>query len=63
VPSVYEARARLAATKRHHPNADTTALEEDLRAANAEAYLQRVIDEAGMLTPEQFERLRALLTP
>lgn len=61
--SVTEARARLAATKRHHPEADTRTLEDELMAANFEAFLRRVIERRGKLTPEQAERLRALLTP
>jgi hypothetical protein len=60
MPSVHEARARLAATKRHHPDADTTVLESELAAANAEVFLRRIVKR---LTPEQADRLRALLTP
>jgi hypothetical protein len=56
-----DARARLAAHVRHHPDADRSDLERDLAAANLEAYIRRVVDQAPPLTSGQLERLRALL--
>ncbi len=55
------ARARLAATRRHHPDADTSLLERDLRAARAEAYIKRLVDGAPPLTPDQRDQLALLL--
>lgn len=55
------ARARLAATRRHHPTADLTAERQALRVARAEEYVRRLIDEAPPLTVEQRERLAVLL--
>ncbi len=55
------ARARLAATRRHHPDADTSLLERDLRAARAEDYIKRVVDAAPPLTAAQRERIALAL--
>ncbi len=55
------ARARLAATRRHHPDADTSNLERDLRVARAEDYIKRLIDDAPPPTPEQRAQLALLL--
>ncbi len=50
-------RARLAAAKRHHPEADTSEIARDLKAARAEDYIRKLVDEAPPLTPEQRDRL------
>jgi hypothetical protein len=57
----HQARSRVAHAKRYHPDADHTDLERDLAAANLEAYIRRVVDQAPPLTSGQIERLRALL--
>jgi uncharacterized membrane protein len=54
-------RARLAATRRHHPDADTTDLRRDLRAARAEDYIKKLVDVAPQLSPEQRAKLAVLL--
>lgn len=54
-------RARLAATQRHHPHADTTELRRDLKAARLEDYIARTVDSAPPLSPEQRDRLALLL--
>jgi hypothetical protein len=51
-------RARIAATRRHHPHADTSELERDLRAAQLEDHVRRVVD---ALTAAQRDRLAQLL--
>lgn len=56
-------RARLAATLRHHPDADTTEIRRDLRAAKLADYIRKVVDEAPPLTDAQRERLAAILSP
>ncbi|MEU8312908.1 hypothetical protein [Micromonospora sp. NPDC049033] len=55
-------RARLAATTRHHPDADVTELRTELRAATAERYIRRLVRQAPPLTPEQRARLAGILT-
>jgi hypothetical protein len=55
--------ARLAAVERHHPDADTSELRRQLRAARAEDYIRRLIDSAPPLTDEQRARLATLLHP
>ncbi|MDP9397340.1 MAG: hypothetical protein M3P96_05725 [Actinomycetota bacterium] len=54
-------RARLAAKKKHDPNADVEDIRRDLRAARAEDYIRRVVDAAPPLTLEQRDRLATLL--
>jgi len=61
--SVFEARARLAAHKRHHPDADHSALERDLAAARVEEAARRVAADLPPLTAEQRARIGALLAP
>jgi hypothetical protein len=56
-------RARLAATERHHPDADTAELRRDLRAARAEDYIRRLIESAPPLTAAQRDQLATLLRP
>jgi F0F1-type ATP synthase delta subunit len=53
----------MGAKKRHHPDADLTEDLRDLRAARLEEQIARVVSAAPPLTPEQLERLRALLAP
>lgn len=56
-------RARIAASKRHHPEADTTVLERDHRAARAEEYVRKLVDGAPALTDAQRNQLALLLRP
>lgn len=57
------ARARLAAAKRHHPDADHTPLERDLALARVEAAAQKVADALPPLTAEQRAKIASLLAP
>ena len=52
---------QLAAIERHHPDADTTDLRRDLRAAGAEEYVRGLVDGFPPLTAEQRARLAVLL--
>lgn len=54
-------RARIAAIKRHHPDADTTDAERELKAADAEEYIRGLVETFPPLTGEQKARLAALL--
>ncbi len=54
-------RARLAALTRHHPDADHGAARRDLRAAQLEEHIRRVVDACPKLTSEQRDRLALLL--
>lgn len=56
-------RARLAAISRHRPLDDATDVRGELKTANVEAYIQRVLSEAPPLTESQRARLAALLLP
>ncbi len=56
-------RGTLAATVRHHPDADTTELRSELAAARIAAYVEKVVAEAPPLTADQRARLAALLNP
>ncbi|MEQ7124720.1 hypothetical protein ABN034_09355 [Actinopolymorpha sp. B11F2] len=60
---VRTAKSRLAAARRWHPNADTTDLDRDLKFANAEDYIRRLVDTAPPLTADQRDRLAVLLRP
>jgi hypothetical protein len=61
-PAVARARARLAASVRHHhPDPVRAAAERDLIEARLAATIQRVVDHAPALTAEAAERLAALL--
>lgn len=55
------ARAKLAAATRHHPDEDHTNLQRELAAAKLESYVARIVAEAPPLTPEQLDRVSALL--
>lgn len=52
---------KIAATKRFYPDADTTELERDLKAATLEDHITRLVDSAPPLTDKQRERLARLL--
>ncbi len=54
-------RARLAALTRHYPDADHAATRRDLRAAQLEEHIRRVVDAAPPLTNEQRDRLALLV--
>ena len=58
--SVTNARARIAALTRHHPD-DLDAARRDLAAANIESYIRRTVDAAPALTDDQRDRLAVLL--
>jgi hypothetical protein len=62
-PARTTARARVSALKRHHPEggAAIDAAVRDLRAMTLEEHIREVVDQAPGLTPEQAERLAALL--
>jgi hypothetical protein len=64
-PEVGRCRARLAGYKRHHPDADHTELELDLREANVRAYILEAVDPNGWppLRPETRAELAQLLAP
>ena len=63
MPTMYEARARLSALKRHRTPDDPsiTAARIDLREAKLAEAIKRVVDEAPPLTVEQRSRLAVLL--
>jgi len=55
-------RARVAALQRHHPNAPETAeLRKQFKAQRLADHIQRVVDSAPQLSPEQRDRLALLL--
>ena len=60
---VLSRRGELAAHKRHHPNADDSQLRQALKAACAEDYTRKLVDDAPPLTAEQRDRLAVLLRP
>jgi hypothetical protein len=60
-PKVRTISGRLAAVERHHPDADTSELRRDLRAARAEEYVRALVDGFPPLTSEQRTRLALLL--
>lgn len=62
-PDAAKLRASIAGKKRHHPDADVTEEQRALKALTLEEYVQRVISTAPVPTPEQLDRLRALLPP
>lgn len=51
---------RLASSRRHHPDRDTTTLERDLAAARIAAYAEKVLADAPPLTPAQVDRLATI---
>ncbi|MFF1714807.1 hypothetical protein [Streptomyces sp. NPDC058268] len=56
-------RARKAAEKRHHPDADTTDLDRELATLTLAAYIKRVVESAPPLNDDQRARLAMLLNP
>lgn len=56
-------RGRIAGRKSQNPDADVSDDLRDLRAIRLEEQIQRVVNAAPPPTPEQLERLRALLAP
>ncbi len=63
-PVERSARARVAALKRHHPHDPETAqAAAAFKADRLAEYIQRTVDEAPTLSPEQKNRLALLLRP
>lgn len=62
-PAVRSAASRLAVTQRWHPEQDPGELQRDLRAAQLEEHVRRVVAAAPPLTDEQRSRLSTLLSP
>ncbi|MFE0133798.1 hypothetical protein ACFWY6_19860 [Streptomyces sp. NPDC059037] len=62
-PEVAHLRAKIAATRRHHPDADTVELDRELKALTTAEYIDRVVSGWPPLTSGQIARLRALLRP
>jgi hypothetical protein len=62
-PAVRALACTIAATERHHPNADTSELRRDLRAASLAEHIRKVVDSAPPLSDQQRARLAALLHP
>ena len=62
-PARTTARARVSAMKRHHPDggAAVDAAVRDLRAMSLEEHIREVVDQEPGLSPEQADRLAALL--
>lgn len=56
-------RSEIAHAKRVDPNADVTELRRRLKAERLEDHIRRTVDAAPPLTPEQRERIAALLQP
>ena len=54
-------RAKLAHELRRDPAADVTDLRQQLKAERLEEYIRRTVSAAPPLSPEQCERLAALL--
>jgi hypothetical protein len=55
-------RARVAALSRHRPSAaETVALAQEFKAERLADHIRRIVDQAPALTPEQRDRLAALL--
>ena len=60
-PAVRSITSKIGATQRHHPDADTSDLRRDLRAAHLEAHVREVVDGFPPLTADQRGRLALLL--
>ncbi|MBB2894576.1 hypothetical protein [Flexivirga oryzae] len=56
-----QTRSQIAHAKRRDPNADVTELRRQLRAERLAEHIERVVNEAPPLTPEQRDRLAVLL--
>ena len=59
--SIAQAKSRVGVAVRTKNTAAETAARRDLAAAKLEAYVQRVVEEAPPLTPEQLSRIGAML--
>ena len=56
-------RAQIAATNRHHPEADVSELVTELRTVTAAEYIRKLVDSAPPLSEDQRARLATLLAP
>lgn len=61
--AVQEISGKLGAVRRWSPDADTTEIERNLKAASADDYIRRLVDSAPPLSDMQRARLAALLLP
>ncbi|WP_406306236.1 hypothetical protein OHA61_33945 [Streptomyces sp. NBC_00885] len=52
---------RIAITKRNDPDADLTELQRELKTVRLADHIRAAVETAPLPTPEQLERLRALL--
>lgn len=62
-PESAKVRARIAGRKSQNPDADVTEEKRELQILTLEERIRRAVESAPPLTPEQIERLRALLPP
>jgi hypothetical protein len=60
-PAVASANARRMAIKRHHPNADTSELDREIKEHKLADYIRELADTFPPLRPEQRDRLALLL--
>ncbi|WP_031479815.1 hypothetical protein [Streptomyces bicolor] len=67
-PEAARIRAKIAAIRRHRPEADTTALERELKAATLAAHVERAVDDpvqlaqAARIVRAALDRRRLALT-
>lgn len=61
LPSPQSVTCRIAATLRHHPDADVTDLRRELHAAKIEKYVTELAEKFPPLTEAQRERLALLI--
>jgi len=61
MPSPQSVTGRIAATLRHHPDADVTDLRRELHAAKIEKYVTELAKKFPPLTEAQRERLARLI--
>lgn len=59
--SARKIQGALAAAIRHHPDADHTDLRRQLAEAQLAEHIAKVVERAPRLTPEQCDRLAAIL--
>lgn len=62
-PRVAKLKSTLGVVIRNNPDADVTDLRRELKAATAEAFLERILNEAPALTEAQKADIAALLVP
>ncbi|MFD9584496.1 hypothetical protein ACFWBM_07395 [Streptomyces sp. NPDC059980] len=62
-PTWRQIRARIGGITAANPDADVTGDLRDMRVARLEEQIDRIVSAAPPPTPEQLERLRALLAP